>query len=153
MAAKKKTTKKAKKCLQESDTNDGKETFSEVDEEETCAEGGRNIKRIADKKQPGKKSESVDQLAFSPEGGGSRSGGQSGDLQGLSRLEAADWESVDQLIQEGNAFEADLVAVVERADNTDEQEVRRCRRTMFLANIWTKNKAARPGAVLSIQGR
>jgi hypothetical protein len=24
---------------------------------------------------------------------------------------------------------------------------------MFLANIWTKNKAARPGAVLSIQGR
>jgi hypothetical protein len=125
MAAKKKTTKKAKKCLQESDTNDGKETFSEVDEEKTCAEGGRNIKRVAAKKQPGKKSESVDQLAFSPEGGGSRSGGQSGDLQGLSRLEAADWESVDQLIQEGNAFEADLVAVVERADNTDEQEVRR----------------------------
>jgi len=29
------------------------------------------------------------------------------------------------LIQEGNAFEADLVAGVEPADNTDEQEVRR----------------------------
>ena len=67
----------------------------------------------------------MDQLAFSPEGRGSRSGGQSGDLQGLSRLKAADWESVDQLIQEGNAFEADLVAGVERADHTDEQEVRR----------------------------
>jgi hypothetical protein len=65
----------------------------------------------------------VGELAFSPERGGSRSGDQSGDLQGLSRLEAADSESVDELIREGNAFEADVVAGVERADNTDEQEV------------------------------
>jgi hypothetical protein len=63
-------------------------------------------------------------LAFSPESRGSRSGEQSGDLQGLSRLEAADSESVNELIEEGNAFEADVVAGVERADNTDEQEVR-----------------------------
>ncbi|MGA8212465.1 MAG: hypothetical protein WB799_02645 [Candidatus Sulfotelmatobacter sp.] len=75
------------------------------------------------KKQPRKQSKSVGELAFSPEGRGSRSGEQSGDLQGLSRLEGADSESVDELIEEGNAFEADVVAGVERADNNDEQEV------------------------------
>jgi hypothetical protein len=42
----------------------------------------------------------------------------------LSRLEAADSESVDELVEEGNAFEADVVAGVESADNADEKEVR-----------------------------
>ena len=48
---------------------------------------------------------------------------QSGDLQGLSRRESADSESVDELLEEGNAFEADVVAGVESADDADEQEV------------------------------
>ena len=48
---------------------------------------------------------------------------ESGDLQGLSHRESADSESVDELIEEGNAFEADVVAGVERADDADEQEV------------------------------
>jgi len=63
-------------------------------------------------------------VAFLPAGSGSRSGEHSGDSQGLSRLEAADSESVDELIEEGNAFEADVVAGVESADNADEKEVR-----------------------------
>jgi hypothetical protein len=54
----------------------------------------------------------------------SRSAGQSGDLQGLSDVEGADSESVDELIEEGNAFEADAVSGVERAGDDDEQEVR-----------------------------
>jgi hypothetical protein len=62
--------------------------------------------------------------AFSPMGPGSRSGEQSGDLQGLSRREAADSESVDELLEEGNAFEAGAVSGVEDAENADEQEVR-----------------------------
>src|SRR5258708_22221897 len=37
---------------------------------------------------------------------GADSAGQSGDLQGLSNRERADSESVDELIEEGNAFEA-----------------------------------------------
>jgi hypothetical protein len=41
----------------------------------------------------------------------------------LSRLEAADSESVDELLEEGNAFEADVVAGVESADDADEKEV------------------------------
>ncbi len=53
----------------------------------------------------------------------SRSAGQSGGLQGLSDIESADSESVDELVEEGNAFEADVVAGVERAGDADEQEV------------------------------
>jgi len=54
----------------------------------------------------------------------SRSAGQSGDLQGLSNIESADSESVDELIEEGNAFEADVVAGVESAGDAGEKEVR-----------------------------
>ena len=62
--------------------------------------------------------------AFSPKGTAARSGGQSGDLQGLSKIEAADSESVVELLEEGNAFEAAAVAGVENAGNTDPSEVR-----------------------------
>jgi hypothetical protein len=50
-------------------------------------------------------------------------GDQAGDLQGLSRREAADSESVDELLEEGNAFEAGIVGGVEEADDADESEV------------------------------
>ena len=53
-----------------------------------------------------------------------RTGGQSGDLQGLSNVEGAGAESVDELLEEGNSFEAGVVAGVERAGNADEEEVR-----------------------------
>jgi hypothetical protein len=54
---------------------------------------------------------------------GAGSAGQSGDLQGLSRVEDADSESVAELLEEGNTFEAEVVAGVEAADD-DEMEVR-----------------------------
>jgi N utilization substance protein A len=69
------------------------------------------------------KSQSVDTKAFAPEALRERSGGQSGDLQGLSNIEGADSESVAELIEEGNAFEADAVAGVEHAGDTDKKEV------------------------------
>ena len=69
------------------------------------------------------KSQSVDTEAFALEGQRAR-GGQSGDLQGLSNIEGADSESVAELIEEGNAFEADAVAGVEHAGDTDQKEVR-----------------------------
>jgi hypothetical protein len=52
-----------------------------------------------------------------------RPGGQSGDLQGLSNIEEADSESVDELLEEGNAFEADVVRGVEDAGDHGETEV------------------------------
>jgi hypothetical protein len=76
------------------------------------------------KRQVGGKSQSVDTVAFAMEGQGARAGEQSGDLQGLSNVEGADSESVDELLEEGNAFEADVVKGVEDAEDADEGEVR-----------------------------
>jgi hypothetical protein len=62
--------------------------------------------------------------AFSRESAGSGSGGQSGDLQGLSTAERAASESVDELIEEGNAFDAGIVSGVEEAGESGGREVR-----------------------------
>ncbi|MDP9338118.1 MAG: hypothetical protein M3P45_04545 [Acidobacteriota bacterium] len=51
------------------------------------------------------------------------SGGQSGDLQGLSNVEGADSESVGELLEEGNSFEAGVVKGVQDAPDADESEV------------------------------
>ena len=56
--------------------------------------------------------------------GAGRSGVQSGDMQGLSAVEGADSESVEELLEEGNAFEAGVVMGVEDADSADLEEVR-----------------------------
>jgi hypothetical protein len=45
----------------------------------------------------------------------SETAGQAGDLQGLSDVEAASAESVDELLEEGNAYEAEIVSGVENA--------------------------------------
>src|SRR5260370_24656534 len=76
------------------------------------------------KKRVHEKSHSVDTMAFSPEGPVARSGRQSGDLQGLSSVESADSESVGELLEEGNAVEADVVPGVEDAGNAGRKEVR-----------------------------
>jgi hypothetical protein len=76
----------------------------------------------ARKRAPGR-NQNLDGDAFATQGMRSRSAGQSGDLQGLSNVEGADSESVDELIEEGNAFEADVVAGVEEARDADEKEV------------------------------
>lgn len=51
-----------------------------------------------------------------PRGLGAGSAGQSGDTQGLSNAEEADSESVEELVEEGQDFEAGMVAGVEDAD-------------------------------------
>ncbi len=75
-------------------------------------------------KEPRKKSQGRGAATFSREMPGSRSGAQSGDLQGLSNVESADSESVDELMEEGNAFEAGVVKGVEDAGEHGEREVR-----------------------------
>jgi hypothetical protein len=70
-----------------------------------------------------KKSQDSNPLVFPRQGRGPDAAGQSGDLQGLSIREDVDSESVSELIEEGNAFEADVVKGVEDADNADEGEV------------------------------
>jgi hypothetical protein len=55
---------------------------------------------------------------------GENAAGQSGDLQGLSRVEDVDSESVEELIEEGQSFEADVVSGVQNAPDADQGEVR-----------------------------
>lgn len=50
---------------------------------------------------------------------GPESAGQSGDLQGLSRLEDVGSESVEELVEEGQAWEASAVSGVEDAEDAD----------------------------------
>ena len=59
-----------------------------------------------------------------PRGLGPESAGQSGDLQGLSESPGADSESVEELVEEGQASEADAVSGVEDAPDADTREVR-----------------------------
>jgi hypothetical protein len=54
---------------------------------------------------------------------GSNSAGQSGDTQQISDVPAADSESVQELLEEGNTFEADAVSGVENAKDPDVSEV------------------------------
>ena len=54
---------------------------------------------------------------------GPESAGQSGDIQQLSDTANADSESVEELVEEGNAFEAYAVQGVEDADAADVSEV------------------------------
>jgi hypothetical protein len=54
---------------------------------------------------------------------GPDSAGQSGDLQGISDVAGADSESVKELVEQGNAFEADAVDGVENAKDPDLSEV------------------------------
>ena len=127
MAAKKKTTKKPMKPKR---TARKKATARQAEQRPKKLAKLKPAPKRAEKKtaavskQPGKKSKRVGELALSFKPRRSRADEQSGDLQGLSRLEAADSESVDELIEEGNAFEADVVAGVESADDADEKEVR-----------------------------
>jgi len=54
---------------------------------------------------------------------GPDSAGQSGDLQGIPDVADADSESVKELVEQGNAFEADAVDGVENAKDPDVSEV------------------------------
>ncbi len=54
---------------------------------------------------------------------GEEAAGQSGDLQGLSAIEESNSESVEELLEEGQAFEAEVVSGVENAPDPDEEEI------------------------------
>ncbi len=54
---------------------------------------------------------------------GSDSAGQSGDIQQIHDAPEADSESVEELLEEGNAFEAGAVYGVENAQDPDVAEV------------------------------
>ena len=69
-------------------------------------------------------SEKAASVLYDRKGLGAASGGQSGDLQGISDVEGAGSESVEELLEEGSSFEAEVLQGVERAADAEEREVR-----------------------------
>ena len=57
-------------------------------------------------------------------GQGPGSAGQSGDNQGLSNLAESGPESVEELVEEGQSFEAEAIGGVEDAPDADVSQVR-----------------------------
>lgn len=55
---------------------------------------------------------------------GPEAGGQSGDTEGLPDSALADSESVEELVEEGQAFEAGIISGVENAPDADQGGVR-----------------------------
>jgi hypothetical protein len=62
-------------------------------------------------------------IPFRPNGPGPETAGQSGDIEGLRKVARANSESVEELAEEGQSFEADVVAGVEEAEDAEESEV------------------------------
>jgi hypothetical protein len=63
-------------------------------------------------------------VSYDVRGMGARSGGQAGDTQGISARPTANSESVEELLEEGQSFEAEILHGVENAPDPDEAEVR-----------------------------
>jgi hypothetical protein len=75
------------------------------------------------KKQDDKSMRTYSTVLTSEEGAGPDSGGQSGDNQGLSDVAEAGPESVEELVEEGQPFEAEVISGVENAPDADVSEV------------------------------
>jgi hypothetical protein len=85
------------------------------------------LKKAA-KKKPAKprargKANSAELAGYQRKGLGAFTGGQSGDIQGISGRAGIDSESVTELLEEGQTFEAEAVAGVENAADPDVSEV------------------------------
>ena len=70
-----------------------------------------------------KKNQGVETVSLEPKGLGTRAGVGAGDLQGISILENVDSESAEELLEEGQAFEAGIISGVEAAPDADKSEV------------------------------
>jgi hypothetical protein len=145
MAIKKKTKKKTKKAATKKSAKATKRSSKKISKKTVARKSAAPKKRLTAKpaaksakkptspspRKPSKaaparrgKQENIETVTFEPKGLGPRSGGQSGDLQGLSNRAGADSESVDELLEEGNAFEAEVVKGIEDVPDADEDEVR-----------------------------
>jgi hypothetical protein len=75
------------------------------------------------KHQPDQEIRTYATVADGDKGGPSDSAGQSGDTQGLSDVAEAGSESVEELLEEGQSFEAEAISGVENAPDPDVAEV------------------------------
>ena len=119
MATKKKTTKKTKK---KAAPRKPKKLVKKAKPAPKLALK-KTAKKKAVKKRTGGKASSSELVGYKQKGLGSRTGGQSGDVQGISNRSGIDSESVAELLEEGQTFEAEAVSGVENAADPDVSEV------------------------------
>lgn len=109
-------TKRAKKALRKKQTRPPKKAVKKRQSRKmTSTKRSPSLKR----KTPARRTQRLETSGRD----GAVSARQSADLEGLSQAEQADSQSVDELVEEGNVFEAGAVAGVEEADDQDTREV------------------------------
>jgi hypothetical protein len=115
MARKKKTTRKIKARK----STRAKTKMKAKSRKPVAKKSPRRPQRAArGRREPG------ELVAYETRGMGARSGGQAGDTQGISANPTAGSESVEELLEEGQSFEAEILSGVENARDPDESEVR-----------------------------
>lgn len=119
MATKKKAIKKAKK---KTAPRKPKKQAKKVKSRPKLALRKASKKKTAKKGVRGKAA-SGELVGLRRKGLGSFTGGQSGDIQGISGRAGIDSESVTELLEEGQTFEAEAVSGVENAADPDVSEV------------------------------
>ena len=83
----------------------------------------KRVKKRAVKRSRGSEPTSRPSEARIHQGVGLSTGGQSGDTQGLSKRESADSESVEELVDEGQDYEAEVISGIQNALDPDQSEV------------------------------
>ena len=127
MATKKKNSKKSKSAKQKSKVKHAAKTKKKLAGKKTTSARVRTAKRKSAKKPQQRtrgRASTAELVTFNQPGLGARTGGQSGDTQGLSGLAETDSESVTELLEEGQSFEAEVVQGVENVPDADVSEVR-----------------------------
>jgi hypothetical protein len=120
--SKSKRTKSAKGAVKRADAKKNRTAKKKIVSKKKTAAKGRTRKKAPHRRIRGR-AESAELVAFEQRGLGAATGGQSGDTQGLSGLAETDSESVQELLEEGQSFEAEVVRGVENARDPDESEV------------------------------
>lgn len=129
--AKKKTTRKKKPAAKTSGSRRARPAVKKNKAKKATSVRRKKVSRSSKQSRPktivrtSRSSADIESLhvaTMGRRGLGAGSAGQSGDTQGLSRS-GADFESVEELVEEGQDFEAGIVAGVEEADD-DQGEVR-----------------------------
>jgi len=129
MAAKKKAQKKKKAPVGKVGTSRGTPKKSAPKKSSRGKKGAKRAAKPAARigNASKKRTRAKEQQLFDPTYAASRRAqtlSGDADSQGLSDIESADSESVGELLEEGNTFEAGVVRGVEQADDADEREVR-----------------------------
>jgi hypothetical protein len=95
-----------------------------VVKKKTTKKPGTKSKPKRARSKPRGHADTLDLVSFGRRGLGARSGGQSGDTQGISAGADVDSESVEELLEEGQSYEAEVVEGVENAPDPDQGAVR-----------------------------